>query len=160
MTADDAWDGLSLGELRHCTARAKKNDIRNTAEFAKFNKRCPLSPSVEDLSSEWSPRSGLDVEAWRILEPRRVVLQRWKRYRYDHPRACGGEQVTCAKKAVPNHGRPFRIAAWNFLFRPETVASHTSISTRRFRRCAKRAGKCEALYCEQTGVCRGIRSFL
>ena len=112
MTVDDAWDGLSLGELRCYTARAKKNDIRNTAKLAKFNKRCPLSPSVEDSSSEWSPRSGLDVEAWRVIKSRRVALQRWKRYRYDHPRACGG-----SKSPVPK--RPFRIMDLPFELRRE-----------------------------------------
>ena len=64
---------------------------------------------MEDLSSEWSPQSGLNVEVWRILKRRRVALQRWKRYRYDHPRACGGSKTPVPKRRFRILDLPFEL---------------------------------------------------
>ncbi|CAD6567365.1 MAG: hypothetical protein ASARMPREDX12_000227 [Alectoria sarmentosa] len=112
MTIDDAWNGLSLEKRAQCTAKAKKNEIHNAAELAKFHKRCPLSPSVEDLSSRWGSLSQRDGEVWLLMGQRRVALQQWKRYRCDHPRAFGG-----CPTPVPE--TPFRLMDLPFELRRE-----------------------------------------
>ncbi|KAF6238053.1 hypothetical protein HO173_003687 [Letharia columbiana] len=101
-TIDDAWNGLSLKKREHYLAKAKKNEIYNTAKLAKFNKHCPLSPSVVDLSLTWASLSEREIQDWLLIGPRHAALQKWKRYRFDHPRACGGRETP-----VPE--TPFRI---------------------------------------------------
>lgn len=112
VTIDDAWNGLSLEKRGHCTAKAKKNEIHNTAKLAKFNKRCPLSPTVSDVPLREGPMSERDQQLWLLTRPRIIALQRWKRYRFDHPRACGGRQTP-----VPE--TPFRIMDLPFELRRE-----------------------------------------
>ena len=112
MTIDDAWNELSLEKRAQYTAKAKKNEIHNAAELAKFHKRCPLSPSVEDLSSRWRSLSQRDGEIWLLTGQRRVALQQWKRYRCDHPSAFGG-----CPTPVPE--TPFRLMDLPFEMRRE-----------------------------------------
>ena len=87
--ANTAWDGLSIDEQSHYAALAKQNEIYNTNKLAKFNSRCPLSPSVEDLKYTITLEQHNYV-ADVGLHAQRVCLQNWNRYRFDHPRACGG----------------------------------------------------------------------
>ncbi|KAL9133968.1 MAG: hypothetical protein Q9175_004849 [Cornicularia normoerica] len=109
MTMYDAWNGISLDKRGHLIAKAKKNEIYNTAKLAKFNKRCPLSPSVEDLSSTWASLSERDQENWLLTGPRRIALQSWKRYRFDHPRACGGSETPVPGTPFPIMDLPFEL---------------------------------------------------
>lgn len=111
MTIDDAWDDLSLCKRQRYITEAKENDLYNTAKIAEFNQRCPLSPSMEDESSVWTPTvamSGLDHQ-WYLIKSRRVALQRWQRYRSDYTAACGGN--------MPE--KPFRIMDLPFELRRE-----------------------------------------
>ena len=109
--ANTAWDGLSIDEQGHYATLAKQNQVYNTNELAKFNSRCPLSPSVEDLTyvnTLANHNYVADVE----LYARRLYLQNWNRYRFDHPRACGG-----ALTPVPE--TPFRFTDLPFELRRE-----------------------------------------
>lgn len=107
--ANTAWDGLSIDEQSHYAALAKQNEVYNTKMLAKFNSRCPLSPSVEDLRYTFALAQEVTNEE---LQARRVDLQNWNRYRFDHPRACGG-----ALKPVP--ATPFRFMDLPFELRRE-----------------------------------------
>lgn len=99
--ANTAWDGLSIDEQSHYAALAKQNEVYNTNELAKFNSRCPLSPSVENLKYSITLENH-NHEADVGLHARRVYLQNWNRYRFDHPRACGGA-------LTPMPEKPFRF---------------------------------------------------
>ena len=115
MTIDEAWNGLSPRKRQRYIAEAKENELHNTAKIAELNKRRPLSPSMEDVSSAWTPTiamSKLDYQPWYLIKSRRVALQRWQRYRSDYPAACGGN-----KTIVPE--KPFRIMHLPFELRRE-----------------------------------------
>ena len=115
MTIDDAWDDLSPYERQCYIAEAKENHLKNTAKNAELNKRCPLSPSMEDVSSVRTlaiPLSELNDESGYLMKSRRLALQRWQRYRSDHPAACGTK-----KTIVPE--KPFRIMDLPFEMRRE-----------------------------------------
>ena len=45
MTIDDAWERLSRRKRQRYVAKAKENELHNTAKIAELNKRRPLSPS-------------------------------------------------------------------------------------------------------------------
>lgn len=47
ISIEDAWNGLSFRERESFAAKAKKNETYNTANFAKLNALCPLSPTVK-----------------------------------------------------------------------------------------------------------------
>ena len=114
-TIDDVWNGLSPRKRKRYTAEAMENEIHNTAELVKLNKRCPLSPSVEDVSTIWIPTiamAGPDYEPEYLIKSRRIALQRWQRYRSDYPAACGVN-----KTIVPEN--PFRIMHLPFELRRE-----------------------------------------
>lgn len=100
-SARTAWNGLSPDERSHYTALAKQKEVYNTTELAKFNSRCPLSPSVEALKFTVTMGQYESVAELKF-QTRRVTLQRWNEYRFDHARACGG-----ALTPVPE--TPFRI---------------------------------------------------
>ena len=112
VTIDDAWNGLSLEKRERYTAKAKKNEICNTAKFADFNKRYQLLPFAEDIMLSEEPRSRRGYFLQLMIGSRRIALQRWKSYRSDHPRACGGR-----KTPVPE--TPFRIMDLPFELRRE-----------------------------------------
>ena len=96
--ANTAWNGLSIDERSRYAALAKQNEVYNTAKFAKFNSRIPLAPSVEELkfTITMGPPNPLSLG----FQTRRISLQNWNRYRFDHPRACGGA-------VTPVPGTPF-----------------------------------------------------
>ena len=96
-----AWSRLSHDRHQQLMVEAKRNEIHNTAKLAKFNKFCPLSPSVEDLTSTWASMAAPDQEDWLLTGPRGIALQRWERYRYDHPRACGGREMPVPEVPFP-----------------------------------------------------------
>ena len=120
MTIDDAWDDLSPRKRQRYIAEAKENELHNTAVIAELNKRCPLSPSMEDGPSVWTnliDLSGVDYESRYLIGSRRVAiqrfaLQRWQRYRSDHKAACGGNKIIVPEK-------PFRIMDLPFELRRE-----------------------------------------
>ena len=114
-TIDDAWNEISPRKRQRYIAEAKANEIHNTAENAELNKHCPLSPSVEDVSSFWPPTVamlGPDYTPEYLVKSRRIALQRWQRYRSDYPAACGAN-----KTIVPE--KPFRIMDLPFELRRE-----------------------------------------
>ena len=111
-TIDDAWNELSPRKRQRYIAEAKENEIRNTAENAELNKRCPLSPSVEDVSSIRTPTIsifGPHYEPEYLFTSRRIALQRWQRYRCDYPAACGGNKTIVPEKPFRIMGLPFEL---------------------------------------------------
>ena len=115
MTIDDAWNELSPRRRQRYIAKAKENELRNTAEFAELNKRCPLSPSMEDISSVWTPTIAMLRVYYKhtyMIMSRHLTLQRWQRYRSDYPAACGENKIIVPEK-------PFRIMDLPFELRRE-----------------------------------------
>lgn len=98
--ANTAWNGLSVDQRSHYAAQAKQNEVYNTAKLAKFNSRIPLAPSVVELQFTITMGQPNAIEVG--FQTRRVDLQNWNRYRFDHPRACGG-----AVTPVPETPFPF-----------------------------------------------------
>lgn len=115
ITIAAAWNELSFKEREGFTAKAKKNEAHNIAHFAKFNTRCPLSLSVKDISSTWPSLSEKERKGWVETCQRRMELQHWKRYRCDHPRACGG-------RMIPVPETPFRMMDLPFELRREVFS--------------------------------------
>ena len=112
MTIDDAWNERSPRKRQCYIAEAKENELHNTAEIVELNKRYPLSPSMEDVSSVWTPTiamSGSDYEPGKVIKSRRVALQRWQRYRSDYPAACGGNKTIVPEKTFRIMDLPFEL---------------------------------------------------
>ena len=87
-------------------AQKATSNAQYEAEIQAFNARVPLSPSIG--STPGHSDSGLsededeDEEEMYDENSWRRVVQRWNRYRRDHPRACGGA-------IVPVPEKPFRF---------------------------------------------------
>lgn len=94
-----AWNGLSTDERSRYAALAKQNEVYNTAKLAKFNSRIPLAPSVEELKFTITMGQPNPIEVG--FQTRRINLQNWNRYRFDHPRACGGAVTPVPKTPFP-----------------------------------------------------------
>ena len=72
------------------------DDAAVTPTLAAYNTQIPLSPSVRSDSGASDAASSKDDEekSYRIDDNCfRIVVQKWNRYRRDHPRACGGALV-------------------------------------------------------------------
>ena len=122
-SADAAWNGLSLDGRSHHAALARQNEVYNTREFAKFNIRCPLSPSVEDLRFTVNLGQGNPMEEVEF-STRRSSLQCWNRYRFDHLRACGGALTPVPETPFRIMDLPFEVRREIFvyvLYRPKPV---------------------------------------
>ena len=87
-------------------AQKAASNAQYEAEIQAFNARVPLSPSIG--STPGHSDSGLsedeDEDEEEIYDENswRRVVQRWNRYRRDHPRACGGA-------ILPVPEKPFRF---------------------------------------------------
>ena len=108
MTIDDVWSGLSRRGRNYFTAKAKKNEACNTA---RIKDRSPLSLIDLETVSAYPSESFLDFNI-HSSRPRLSGLQKWYRYRSDHPMACDGR-----KTPVPE--APFRIMDLPFECRRE-----------------------------------------
>ena len=106
-------------------------------DYTDYNMRIPLSPSITHRSGDWwNPDSDDEImnNEWRRRheynkQPTsfeiRWGVQRWNRYRRDHPRACGG-------KLTPVPEQPFdllglspelRRLVFRYLFRGQLIQS-------------------------------------
>ena len=109
MTIDDVWSGLPPRGRNYFTVKAKKNEVCNTA---RIKDRSPLSLIDARTVSAYPSQSFLDFNIHSKIRPRLSGLQKWYRYRSDHPMACGGR-----KTPVPE--APFRIMDLPFECRRE-----------------------------------------
>lgn len=74
-------------------------------DYATYNSRIPLSPSVSEDGPDYRITDEMKYEGLHSLPPDctfRRMVQLWNRYRRDHPRACGG-------KVLPVPEQPFRF---------------------------------------------------
>lgn len=101
----DQWNALTPSEQAPYRAKIAQDVAEYTADLDAYNKRIPLSPSVHSSDGYDSGLSdeGEDGFYDRYFEGcRRRAVQRWNRYRQDHPRACGGA-------LLPVPAQPFRF---------------------------------------------------
>lgn len=76
--------------------------LANNANQAEYNRRVPLSPSVDG-----SP--GPNTYRWRDQTSINRGAQKWNRYRRDHPKACGGPIAPIPDRPFPFLSLPIEI---------------------------------------------------
>lgn len=96
------YERLSAKQQQYYVTQAARNAELNAIQFARRNARVPLNTDVEHLSGPNCSEHGMSRSG-------RQGLQKWNRYRRDHPKACGGEifQDGTSTKPVPETPFPF-----------------------------------------------------
>jgi hypothetical protein len=98
------WSAFTPHERAPYHVRFAKETAQDIADLATYDERMPLSPSEHSTDVDSNLSDENEVDRYRRYDEacRRTGVQKWNRYRRDHPRACGG-----ALLPVPD--QPFRF---------------------------------------------------